>query len=120
MVAKDEEFAVMLAVQHVACSRPSELCDLTVGQVIRPLQGASSWATLLTLLKEVKASKTGEFDQNVLLDGHLSSALGKVLARCTTNKTSMTPLWSRSQTRYAEDFAKWAEVAGVNKITTHP
>ena len=32
----------------------------------------------------------------------------------------MTPLQSRSQTRYAEDFAKWAEVAGVNVRTTHP
>ena len=66
------------------------------------------------------ASNTGEFDLNVLLDGHLSVALGKVLVKYTTNKTSMTPLWSRSQTRYAEDFVKWAEVAGVNVITTHP
>ena len=64
MVAKDEEFAVMIVVQYVACSRPSELRDLTVGQLIRPLQGsgASSWAILLTLLEEVKASNTGEFD----------------------------------------------------------
>ena len=68
----------------------------------------------------MKVSNTGEFDQNVLLNGHLSVALGIVLAKYTTNKTSTTPLWSRSQTRYAEDFAKRAEVAGVNKITTHP
>ena len=122
MVAKEEEFAVMFVVQYVACSRPSELCDLTVGQVIRPLQGsgASSWAILLTLLEEVKASNTGELDLNDLSDGHLSVALGKVLVRYLTNKTSMIPLWSRSQTRYAEDFSKWAEVAGVTVITTHP
>ena len=82
MVAKEEEFAVMLVVQYVACLRPSELCDLMVGQVIRPLQGsgASSWA-ILTILEEVKASNLGEFDQNVLLDGLLSVALNKVLAR---------------------------------------
>ena len=30
-----------------------------------------------------------------------SCPLGKVLARCTANKTSVTPLWSRSQTRNA-------------------
>ena len=28
MVAKDEEFSVMLVVQYVAYLRPSELCDL--------------------------------------------------------------------------------------------
>ena len=39
MVAKDEEFAVMLVVQYVARSRPSELRDLVrSGQVIRPLR----------------------------------------------------------------------------------
>ena len=56
------------------------MCNLTVGQVIRPLQGsgASSWALLLALLEEMKASKTGEFDESVLLDGHLFVALGKV------------------------------------------
>ena len=62
--------------------RPSELCNLTVGQVIHPLQGsgASSWALPSALLEEVKASKTGKFDESVLFDGHLSVALGKVLA----------------------------------------
>ena len=74
LVAKDEEFAVMLVVQHVAYLRPSELCNLTAGQVIRPLQGsaASSWALLLAPQEELKASKTAEFDESVLLDGHLS------------------------------------------------
>ena len=33
------------------------------------------------LLKEVEASKTGEFDESVHLDGHLPVALGKALAR---------------------------------------
>ena len=70
MVAKDEEF---LVIQYVAYLRPSELCNLMVGQVIRPLQlsGASSWAVLLALMEEVTASKTGEFDESVLLDGYL-------------------------------------------------
>ena len=38
MAAKDEEFAVMLVIQFVAHFRPSELCNLTAGQVIRPLK----------------------------------------------------------------------------------
>ena len=49
LVAKDEEFGVILVVQYVAYLRCSELCNLTAGQVIRPLQGRaravglSSW-----------------------------------------------------------------------------
>ena len=88
MVAKNEEFAVMLVVQYVAYLRPSELCNLTVGQVIRPLQGSGA----SSLPEEVKDSKTGELDESV--HGHLSVALGKVLARYTANKTSSTLLWS--------------------------
>ena len=73
MVAKDEEF---LAVQYVAYLKPSMLFKLTVGQVIRPLQGsgASCCALHLALLEKVKTSKTGEFEESVLLDGHLSGS----------------------------------------------
>ena len=96
MVAKDEEFAVMLIVQFVVFLRPSEFCNLTVGQVIRPQQGsgASSWALLLAPEEELKASKAVEFGESVLLDGHLSVALGKALTRCTAGKQdgSDTPL----------------------------
>ena len=42
MATKDEEFAVMLVVQYVAYFRPSELCNRTAGQVIRPLQGSGA------------------------------------------------------------------------------
>ena len=97
LVAKDEEFAVMLVVQYVAHLRPSELCNLTAGQVIRPLQesGASSWGLLLAPQEDLKASKAAEFDDNVLLDGHLSVALPKALTRYTAGKMAATPLWSR-------------------------
>ena len=56
MVAKDEKIAVMLAIQYVAYLRPSELCNLTVGQVIRPLRGlgASSRALLLAPREELE------------------------------------------------------------------
>ena len=86
----------MLIVQYVAYLRPSELCNLTAGQVIRPLQGsgASSWALLLAPQEELKASKTADFDESVLLDGHLSVALVKALTRYTAGKTAATPLWS--------------------------
>ena len=48
MVTKDENFAVMLVARYLASLKPSELCNLTVGEVIRPLQGSgasrrSSW-----------------------------------------------------------------------------
>ena len=70
MAAKDEEFAVMLVIQYVAYLRPSELCNLTAGQVIRLLKesGIDSWALLLAPQEELKTSKTGEFDESVLLD----------------------------------------------------
>ena len=40
----------------------SELCNLTAGQVIRPLEesGADSWALLLAHQEELKTSKSGE------------------------------------------------------------
>ena len=42
MVAKDEEFAVMFAVQYVAYLRPNELCSLAMGQVNRPRSPGST------------------------------------------------------------------------------
>ena len=71
MVVKDEEFAVMLVVQYVTYSSPSQLCNR-----ISPRQesGTSSWALHPQLLEEVEASKTEEFGEDVLLDGHLSVA----------------------------------------------
>ena len=41
LVAKDEEFAVVLVIQYVAFLRPSEMSNLTAGQVIRHLQGSA-------------------------------------------------------------------------------
>ena len=122
VASRDEEFAVMLVIQYVAYLRPSELCNLTAGQVIRPLKesGASRRALLLAPKEELKTSKTGECDESVLLDGHLSIAIGKVLTRYTAGKAATTPLWSRSQAKYAVAFAKWAETSGVHVITTHP
>ena len=70
--------------------------------------------------RRAETSKTAEFDESVLLDGHLSVALGKALTRYTAGTTAATLLWSWSQARYAVDFAKWAETSGVNVITTHP
>ena len=83
----------------------SDACCPTPGtlaaqRVVRPgtLQGsgASSWTILLTLLEEMKASNTGDFDQDVLLDGHLSVALGRVLARVhnkqNVNDTTPEPI----------------------------
>ena len=122
LVAKDEEFAVVLVIQYVAFLRPSEMSNLTAGQVIRHLQGsgASSWALLLAPQDELKASKTAKFSESVLLDGHLSVPFGKVLTRYTAGKTAATLLWTRSQARYALNFAKRAKTSGVNEITTHP
>ena len=97
--------------------RPSELGNLTAGQVIRPLKesGADSWALLLAPQEELKTSKTGE---SVLLDVHLSIAIVKFLTRYTGRKAATTPLWSRSQAKYAVAFAKRAETSGVHVITT--
>ena len=91
--AKDEEFAMKLVTQYVAYLRPSDLCNLTAGQVIHPKEsGAANWALLLAPHEELKTSKTGEFDESVLLDGHLSIAIGKMLTRYTAGKTAATPL----------------------------
>ena len=73
MRAKDKEFAVTLAVQYVAYLRPSELCSLTAGQVIQPLRGSGTLSCALRLAprEDLKASKTAEFDERILLDGEL-------------------------------------------------
>ena len=76
MAEKDVEFAVMLVVQYVA--------QRIVQSDGRP--GHSSFKSraravglLLAPQEELKTSKTGEFDESVLLDGRLSVAFGKVL-----------------------------------------
>ena len=72
MVAKDEDFAVMLIVQYVTYLMISELCNLTVGQIIRSLQGSDElWTLPLGPQEELKAFKTVEFDESVLQDDHL-------------------------------------------------
>ena len=84
-----------LVVQYVAYLRPSELYNLTAGQVFRPLHrsGASSWALFLAPQEELKASKTAEFDESVLLDGHLSVALIKIIDEIHSRQDgSGTPL----------------------------
>ena len=85
----------MLAVQCVAYLRPSELCSLTAGYVIRFRrgQGTRSWVLLLAPEEDLEASKTAEFDEGILFDGKLCGALCKALARYTTGKASSTPLW---------------------------
>ena len=87
------------------------MCNLTAGQVIRP----SSWALLLARKEGLKTSKTGVFDESVLLDGHLSIAIVKVLTRYTAGKAATTPLWSLSQAKCAVVFCQM----GVHVIAIH-
>ena len=112
MVARDEKFAVLLAVQYVAYLRPSELWSSTTGQAIYLASSGIGHTQLSSPLGSpgrLKASQIAQFHESISLDGKLSVALGKVLARCTACKASSTPLWSRSQPKYAQDFARWAE-----------
>ena len=90
MVAKDEEFAVMLAVQR---------CGVSAFKRTVQFDNGSSHST----------SKTAEFDESISLDGEH-----------TAGKVASTPLWSRSQAKFAHDFARWAETSGVSVITTRP
>ena len=62
-----------------------------------------------------KASKTAEFDESVLLDGHLSVALGKLLTRYTAGKKAETPSGGRSGAKYAVDLAKWTQTSGSER-----
>ena len=92
------------------------MCNLTAGQVIRPLQGlgASSWALLLARQEELNASKNNRVGRSSF--GRTRQSIDEIHSRQDVSD----PVWSRSQARYAVDFAKWAETSGVNVITSHP
>ena len=76
-VANDKEFASVRG-SFVCLLEPQRIMQSDASQVIRPLQesGASSWTLLLAPQEELKASKKTEFDKSVVLDNHLSVALG--------------------------------------------
>ena len=123
MVAKDEEFVVVLAVQYVAYLRPIELCSLTTGQVIRPRWGSGTrcWALLLAPQEDLKASKTAEFDESILLDRELSVCTeqnaGELHRRQGGFNTLLEPITGEIR---SHDLTKWAEISGVSVTTTHP
>ena len=122
MAVKDEEFAVMLVVQYVAYSRPSELRNLTAGQVIRPLRESLPLCQLCisSILCRVRAKVTVQ--RNVFVELACFRGLQLFLRSQEESPAARArhPSGGRSQARYAVAFAKWAETSGVNVITTHP
>ena len=105
----------------VRCDARSPVCGASASKRTVQCDNGSSHSTALGIGNTHAvglfswASKTAEFVENILLEGELSVALGKALAKVVS-----TPLWSRSQAKYAHDFVKWAETLGASVITTHP
>ena len=69
----------------------SEKLDSRASHPAASRSGTLCWALLLAPQQDLKASKTAEFDESILLDGKLSVALGKALAKHSAGKTQRCP-----------------------------
>ena len=76
-----QSFALALLLGYNCYLRPGELLSLAPSQLIRPRQGSgtSRWALILAPEDGARASKTGEFDESVMIEMPEAPSLGAAL-----------------------------------------
>ena len=93
--------------------RPGELLGLKVSQLIAPQQGAmDTWG--------VRASRTSQFDESVLLDWPEVPALGRALRRLTQNRAEREPPWDFNVAEFNLGWKSDVVRAGLSVLSPHP
>ncbi|CAE8674891.1 unnamed protein product [Polarella glacialis] len=90
--AGNGEAAMAIALQLDGYFRPSEVLNLTVKQVMPPARKAGrayakAWGIVLAPAEDEKPTKTGQFDDSVLIGDIQHEWLGPILALLIKNKT---------------------------------
>ena len=68
----------------------------------------------------MRASKTSQFDESVLLDWPEVPALGRALRRLTQNRAEREPLWDFNVAEFNLDWKSDVDRAGLSVLSPHP
>ena len=109
------DMAVFMLLSLSSYARPSSLLRLQARHMVAPTARAKFWALLLDPLEEGKPSKTGEFDNSVILDQpwvvQLSPALAELAARPATES-----VWPFDYGEYASQFRQASLALGISVV----
>ena len=98
------------------------MTTLKVPQVVPPPPHAMTphWAILLAPQEAMVTSKTGEFDESVLLDGSELPAVYERLAELRKGRPPQAPLWPFTYQEFVEGWTRHSDLAGVAKRGAEP
>ena len=106
-VEGERDMAVATLVGHSAYLRPEELFSLRCQDVLEPASTTGvycHWTLLLGPLETRKPTKTGVFDDCVILDHPSLQWLGSHLRRLKNGKEPHEIIWPFARDRYAQRF----------------
>lgn len=102
--------------------RPGEMCGLTVGQLIAPMQGALTphWTVVLHPEELNIASQTGQYNDLLVLDGVYAATLAKVCEKLCAQRQPSDKVIGIDQAQYAEVFRTAVHRLGVQVLNLVP
>ena len=105
--------------------RPRELTGLLACQVVEPMMIPTSaglmkfWTIVLHGIEGLKASKTGNFDENLPMDAPwLSSWIAPFMSAMQTGRSSCRRLWSFSHEEFAAAYRQSVQKLRLTKLET--
>ena len=99
------ELALALALSWDCCLRlPSDLVRLTGASLIPPTNASRAWGLLMYPDEQGVRSKTGNFDEGVVLSRVMSAAAGEALARLQALRAPTELLWTFNAGQFQRAF----------------
>ena len=112
------DMGVFVALSISTYARPSALLALQANWMVRPDLGPH-WALLLNPPEGHRPTKTGEWDQSVLLDSSWLTWLGPALERLKANGQPGRPVWHFDYPDYLASFRHVAKAEGMADLTPY-
>ena len=119
----EPDMAIATLVGHQAYLRPNELHSLRCQDVLEPAARSgvySHWTLLLGPLETRVPTKTGVFDDCVILDHPLLLWTGKHLARLKLGRPPAESIWPFDREQFHRQFKLAARRAGIEKWQVVP
>ena len=115
------DFSLGLLVAWDAYLRlPSDLIGMVGGSLVAPGRGSriKRWAVLLFPEELPNRSKTGHFDEGMVLESDAVQSVGFALKKLKSQSVADGPLWPFSGPKFRRDFEEAASLAGLEDV--HP
>lgn len=111
--------ALWLVLTWSVCCRPGEAMKLTPAEIVAPNHLCNKWSVLLSASSSHEGqslpSKTGDLDENVLIDQPFLRWLGPILRHVKSQKSPSLPFFPFSMNKAAEVFSKAVDECGYRK-----